>query len=141
MAKEGSTIGGLMDVLGTAISIGLAVRRAAGGLRQQVRPQPVRAGRVHQEPGHPDRQEHRRLHLPLAGHGVHPRLSRGQRPQAARPTSPNRRPPTAPVLKVNGHRTATIADLEHAEAVMGAKVQLQSAAQPLGSPKSLSATV
>jgi ribonucleoside-diphosphate reductase alpha chain len=26
----------------------------------------------------------------------------------------------APMLKVNGHRTATIADLEHAEAVMGA---------------------
>jgi len=25
-----------------------------------------------------------------------------------------------PILKVNGHRTATIADLEHAEAVMGA---------------------
>ena len=24
-----------------------------------------------------------------------------------------------PMLKVNGHRTATIADLEHAEAVMG----------------------
>ena len=29
----------------------------------------------------------------------------------------------SPILKVNGHRTATIADLEHAEAVMGAKVQ------------------
>jgi ribonucleoside-diphosphate reductase alpha chain len=28
--------------------------------------------------------------------------------------------PAAPVLKVNGHRTATIADLEHAEAVLGA---------------------
>ena len=26
----------------------------------------------------------------------------------------------APVIKVNGHRTATIADLEHAEAVLGA---------------------
>jgi ribonucleoside-diphosphate reductase alpha chain len=28
-------------------------------------------------------------------------------------------PTTPPMLKVNGHRTATIADLEHAEAVMG----------------------
>ena len=60
-----------------------AIRGAAGGLRQQVRAQPVRAGGVHQEPGHPDRQEHRRLHLPVAGHGVHPRLPRGERAEAA----------------------------------------------------------
>ncbi len=75
-----------------------AIRRAAGGLRQQVRAQPVRAGRVHQEPGHPDRQEHRRLHLPLARHGVHPRLPRGQRPPAprrgaVRPDHQDQRPP------------------------------------------------
>ena len=66
-------------------------------------------------------QEHRRLHLPLAGHGVHPRLSRDQRPQTA--DGGDRVEPVstaAPMLKVNGHRTATIADLEHAEAVMGA---------------------
>jgi len=39
-------------------------------------------------------------------------------------------PAATPVLKVNGHRSATIADLEHAEAVMGAKAYQQAAAQP-----------
>src|SRR5262249_15943032 len=35
-----------------------------------------------------------------------------------RPTPETEQTPVMPVLKVNGHRTATIADLEHAEAVM-----------------------
>jgi CHAD domain-containing protein len=55
MAKEGSTVGGLMDAFGTAISLclqyGVPVKSC-----EKVRPQPVRAERVHQEPGHPDRQ-------------------------------------------------------------------------------------
>ena len=38
----------------------------------------------------------------------------------------------APVLKVNGQRTATIADLEHAEAVMGVKARAQ---QPVAVPQ------
>ena len=38
-------------------------------------------------------------------------------PQRGPSTSPPR--PGAPVVKVNGHRTATIADLDHAEAVLG----------------------
>jgi len=41
-------------------------------------------------------------------------------------------PAVTPVLKVNGLRSATIADLEHAEAVMGAKAyQLTAAQSPL----------
>ena len=74
MAKEGSTIGGLMDVIGTSISIGLQYGVPLEGLRlEQVRPQPVleRRPQVHQEPRYPDRQEHHGLHLPLAGNGVH----------------------------------------------------------------------
>ena len=39
-------------------------------------------------------------------------------------------PAGTPVLKVNGVRSATIADLEHAEAVMGARAYQQAAAQP-----------
>ncbi len=42
------------------------VRRAAARPGQQVRPRPVRAERVHREPGDPDREVDRGLHLPLA---------------------------------------------------------------------------
>ena len=45
---------------------GAPVRRAAQGPRQQVRPRPVRAERLHRQPGDPDRQVDHRLHLPLA---------------------------------------------------------------------------
>ena len=46
---------------------GAPVRRAAQGPRQQVRPRPVRAERLHRQPGDPDRQVDRGLHLPVAG--------------------------------------------------------------------------
>jgi len=49
-----------------------AIRRAAGSVCEQVLAYPVRADGTHQEPGHPDRQEHRGLHLPLAGDHVLP---------------------------------------------------------------------
>ena len=45
---------------------GAPVRRAAQGPRQQVRPRPVRAVGLHRQPGDPDRQVDRGLHLPLA---------------------------------------------------------------------------
>ena len=66
MAKEGSTVSGLMDTLGDDDLGGAPVRRAAQGPRQQVRPRPVRAERLHRQPGDPDRQVDHRLHLPLA---------------------------------------------------------------------------
>ena len=43
MAKEGSTVTGLMDSLATTVSRGAPVRRAAARPGQQVRPRPVRA--------------------------------------------------------------------------------------------------
>ena len=43
MAKEGSTVSGLMDTFATTGQRGAPVRRAAQGPRQQVRPRPVRA--------------------------------------------------------------------------------------------------
>ena len=66
MAKEGSTVSGLMDTFATTVSRGAPVRRAAQGPRQQVRPRPVRAVGLHRQPGDPDRQVDRGLHLPLA---------------------------------------------------------------------------
>ena len=84
MAKEGSTIGGLMDCFGTAVSMSLQYGVPLEVLRQQVLAHAVRADGLHEEPRHPHRQEHRRLHLPLAGHHVPARLPRGE--QDASPT-------------------------------------------------------
>ena len=66
MAKEGSTDqrpdGHARDV----DQPGAPVRRAAARPGQQVRPRAVRARRLHRQPGDPDRQVDRGLHLPLA---------------------------------------------------------------------------
>ena len=43
-----------------------AVRGPAGGARREVQPHALRAVRLHEEPRDPDREEPRRLHLPLA---------------------------------------------------------------------------
>ena len=60
------------------------VRRAAARPRQQVRPRPVRAQRLHRQPGDPDREVDHRLHLPLARLAV-PRSGRQVRAGADRP--------------------------------------------------------
>ena len=59
------------------------VRRAAARPGQQVRPRPVRAQRLHRQPGDPDRQVDRGLHLPLARFAVPHRRRQGN----ARPTA------------------------------------------------------
>ena len=84
MAKEGSTVSGLMDTFATTGQRGAPVRRAAQGPRQQVRPRPVRAERLHRQPGDPDRQVDRGLHLPLARVAV-PARPTTRRPRAHRP--------------------------------------------------------
>ncbi len=63
---------------------GAPVRRAAPRSRQQVRPRPVRAERLHGQPGDPDREVDRGLHLPMARVAV-PRPGRQGRPGAGRP--------------------------------------------------------
>ena len=66
------------------------VRRAAGGARREVQPHALRARGLHEEPRDPDREEPRRLHLPLARVEVPDRgpegegrdhLARGARPR------------------------------------------------------------
>ena len=66
MAKEGSTVSGLMDSFATTVSVALQYGVPLNGPRQQVRPRPVRAERLHRQPGDPDRQVDRGLHLPMA---------------------------------------------------------------------------
>jgi ribonucleoside-diphosphate reductase alpha chain len=136
MAKEGSTIGGLMDVLGTAISIGLQY-----GVPLEVFVNKFAHSRF--EPAgftkNPD--------IPIAKsiadyifrwlgmefiHGYR-EANAPKRPSAE--TEVQSVSTGAPMLKVNGHRTATIDDLEHAEAVMGAGAyQPEPAAPPAREP-------
>ena len=66
MAKEGSTVCGPDGHAGHVGQPGAPVRRAAQGPRQQVRPRPVRAQRLHRQQRDPDREVARRLHLPVA---------------------------------------------------------------------------
>ena len=69
-----------------------AIRRAAGGLRQQVLAHPLRAHGLHEEPRHPHRQEPGGLHLPLAGDHVPARLP-ARRTMRPRPRPRRPRPP------------------------------------------------
>jgi hypothetical protein len=82
MAKEGSTIGGLMDAIGTLTSMALQYGVPLEGPAAQVRPPTLRAQRFHQKPGDPQRRVHHRLRVPLDGHAIHSRLSRSQQPAA-----------------------------------------------------------
>ena len=66
MAKEGSTVVRPDGHPGHHHLRGAPVRRAAARPGQQVRPRPVRAQRLHRQPGDPDRQVPRGLRLPLA---------------------------------------------------------------------------
>ena len=114
MAKEGSTIGGLMDVVGTSISIGLQY-----GVPLEVFVNKFAHSRF--EPAgftkNPD--------IPIAKSVtdyIFRWLGMEFIPGYREANAPNRGPaePAAPVVapavKVNGHRTATMADLDHAEA-------------------------
>jgi ribonucleoside-diphosphate reductase alpha chain len=121
MAKEGSTIGGLMDVLGTAISIGLQY-----GVPLEVFVNKFAHSRF--EPAGFTKNSDIPIAKSIAdyifrwlGMEFIPGYREANAPK--RPSAETDVEPVStgtPMLKVNGHRTATIADLEHAEAVMGA---------------------
>jgi ribonucleoside-diphosphate reductase alpha chain len=130
MAKEGSTIGGLMDVLGTSISIGLQY-----GVPLEVFVNKFAHSRF--EPAgftkNPD--------IPIAKsiadyifRWLGMEFIEGYREA----NSPNRGydEPAAPAaaeaaeVKVNGRRAATIADLEHHEAMLGAAPAKAAPTQP-----------
>ena len=101
LGKQGSTLAGVMDAFSIAISIGAAVRRAAGDLRLEVHQHALRAGRHDRRPGHPDRPVGDGLHLPSPGAGPPARRQAGRprhlhRRGAGRPgrraTAPRPRP-------------------------------------------------
>ena len=66
MAKEGSTVSGLMDSFATAVSLALQHGVPLSVLVRKVRPHPLRALRLDRQRADRLRQEHHGLHLPLA---------------------------------------------------------------------------
>ena len=66
MAKEGSTVSGLMDSFATAVSLVAPARRAAQSAVREVRAHPLRALRLDRQRADRLRQVHHGLHLPLA---------------------------------------------------------------------------
>ena len=121
MAKEGSTIGGLMDVLGTAISIGLQYGVPLEVFVNKFAHSRFEPAGFTKNPDIPIAKSVADYIFRWLGMEFIPGYREANAPK--RPTAETEVEPTAPatpMLKVNGHRTATIADLEHAEAVMGA---------------------
>ena len=120
MAKEGSTIGGLMDVLGTAISIGLQYGVPLEVFVNKFAHSRFEPAGFTKNPDIPIAKSIADYIFRWLGMEFIPGYREANAPR--RPSSDVEATPTSPpmpMLKVNGHRTATIADLEHAEAVMG----------------------
>ena len=65
MAKQGSTISGVMDAFATSISMAFQYGVPLGGPLREVLPHAVRAVGLHEQQGDPDCQERDGLHLPL----------------------------------------------------------------------------
>jgi len=124
MAKEGSTIGGLMDVLGTAISIGLQYGVPLEVFVNKFAHSRFEPAGFTKNPDIPIAKSIADYIFRWLGMEFIPGYRQENAPK--RPSAESEKDedqPTAiaaPMLKVNGHRTATIADLEHAEAVMEA---------------------
>ena len=70
MAKEGSTVGGMMDAFATAISLCLQYGVPLEALVKKFTHQRFEPSGMTNNRGHPLRQEHRGLRLPLAGPDV-----------------------------------------------------------------------
>ena len=118
MAKEGSTIGGLMDVLGTSISIGLQYGVPLEVFVNKFAHSRFEPAGFTKNPDIPIAKSITDYIFRWLGMEFIPGYREANAPQ--RPADEPRRRRARPVIKVNGHRTATIADLEHAEAVLGA---------------------
>src|SRR5579883_496062 len=116
MAKEGSTIGGLMDVLGTAISIGLQYGVPLEVFVNKFAHSRFEPAGFTKNPDIPIAKSIADYIFRWLGMEFIPGYREANAPK--RPTPEPEPTPVMPVLKVNGHRTATIADLEHAEAVL-----------------------
>ena len=130
MAKEGSTIGGLMDVLGTAISIGLQYGVPLEVFVNKFAHSRFEPAGFTKNPDIPIAKSIADYIFRWLGMEFIPGYREANAPRRPGADESEPAPAGTPVLKVNGHRTATIADLEHAEAVMGARAQQPAGRQP-----------
>jgi ribonucleoside-diphosphate reductase alpha chain len=135
MAKEGSTIGGLMDVLGTAISIGLQYGVPLEVFVNKFAHSRFEPAGFTKNPDIPIAKSIADYIFRWLGMEFIPgyREANAPRRPGLEGTDSELTVANFPVLKVNGQRTATIADLEHVEAVMGAKVAPPSVSQTFAS--------
>ncbi|MEJ7638797.1 MAG: hypothetical protein WKF75_12690 [Singulisphaera sp.] len=115
MAKEGSTIGGLMDVLGTSISIGLQYGVSLEVFVNKFAHSRFEPAGFTKNPDIPIAKSVPDYIFRWLGMEFIPGYREANAPQRSTDEPPATRPP---IIKVNGHRTATIADLDHAEAIM-----------------------
>jgi ribonucleoside-diphosphate reductase alpha chain len=119
MAKEGSTIGGLMDVLGTAISIGLQYGVPLEVFVNKFAHSRFEPAGFTKNPDIPIAKSVADYIFRWLGMEFIPGYREANAPR--RGGDEGESPPASPpVVQVNGQRSATIADLEHAEAVMEA---------------------
>jgi ribonucleoside-diphosphate reductase alpha chain len=119
MAKEGSTIGGLMDVIGTSISIGLQYGVPLDVFVNKFAHSRFEPAGFTKNPDIPIAKSITDYIFRWLGMEFIPGYRDANAPK--RPTAEDEHAPAAPTVKVNGHRTATVDDLEHAEAVMEAQ--------------------
>jgi ribonucleoside-diphosphate reductase alpha chain len=119
MAKEGSTIGGLMDVLGTSISIGLQYGVPLEVFVNKFAHSRFEPAGFTKNPDIPIAKSIADYIFRWLGMEFIPGYREANAPQ--RPAEEDSSSVSTPVIKVNGHRSVTMADLEHAEAVLGAQ--------------------
>ena len=120
MAKEGSTIGGLMDSLGTLTSIALQYGVPLEALVRKFAHQRFEPSGFTKNPDIRNASSITDYVFRWLALQFIPGYREANAPNRSAPEAEATEPtPKMPMLKVNGHRTATIADLKHAEAVMG----------------------
>jgi ribonucleoside-diphosphate reductase alpha chain len=117
MAKEGSTIGGLMDVIGTAISIGLQYGVPLEVFVNKFAHSRFEPAGFTKNPDIPIAKSITDYIFRWLGMEFIPGYREANAPKRPAGDDSEANPP---VVKVNGHRAATVDDLEHAEAVLGA---------------------
>ncbi len=116
MAKEGSTVGGLMDVVGTLVSMGLQYGVPLDVFVNKFAHSRFEPSGFTKNPDIPIAKSITDYIFRWLGIQFIPGYREANTPQREQP-SEIEESPAAPVIKVNGHRKATAADLDHAESL------------------------
>jgi ribonucleoside-diphosphate reductase alpha chain len=116
MAKEGSTVGGLMDVIGTCVSMGLQYGVPLEVFVNKFAHSRFEPAGFTKNPDIPIAKSITDYIFRWLGMEFIPGYRAANAPKRIEEEAPAAAAEALPVVKVNGHRKATIADLEHAEA-------------------------